>query len=358
MMMAQKAKETKDYLDNLTKDILSLRNETDDPVFDKYLSNAYNELSEFYYKDLANNQIISQINAKDRQIREALVEYNKQKKSKLDSNENNSVKIQSANTTTNESSIDYYNQSITKYNNQDFEGAFSDINRAVKNDPNNAKAYYMRGYQYLYQKRNFDLAIQDFTKCIQMKPDINEAFFYRGLAYHEQKMHVEGIKDFTECIKSDKRNTDALFLRALSKSELKDLQGAINDYEIILNLEGQVEPKIYKMSTVYNNKAFSLVGLGKYKDALPFVNKALKLDETEAYIWDTRGEIYYKIGEYTKCITDMDKAISIGEGDNSYYYRGLSKMKLGNKPEGCLDLSKAGELGKSEAYEAIKKFCN
>jgi len=75
MMMAQKAKETKNYLDNLTKDILSLRNETDDPVLDKYLSNAYDELSEFYDRDLANNQIISQINAKDRQIREALVEY-------------------------------------------------------------------------------------------------------------------------------------------------------------------------------------------------------------------------------------------------------------------------------------------
>jgi len=31
---------------------------------------------------------------------------------------------------------------------------------------------------------------------------------------------------------------------------------------------------------------------------------------------------------------------------------------LGQKDSGCLDLSKAGELGKFEGYEAIKKYCN
>jgi len=31
---------------------------------------------------------------------------------------------------------------------------------------------------------------------------------------------------------------------------------------------------------------------------------------------------------------------------------------LGQKDSGCLDLSKAEELGHSEAYEAIEKYCN
>jgi hypothetical protein len=31
---------------------------------------------------------------------------------------------------------------------------------------------------------------------------------------------------------------------------------------------------------------------------------------------------------------------------------------LGDKNGGCLDLSKAGELGDSIAYDAIKDFCN
>ena len=38
-----------------------------------------------------------------------------------------------------------------------------------------------------------------------------------------------------------------------------------------------------------------------------------------------------------------------------YFY--FSKLKLGQKESGCLDLSRAGELGYNEAYEAIKKYC-
>jgi len=41
-----------------------------------------------------------------------------------------------------------------------------------------------------------------------------------------------------------------------------------------------------------------------------------------------------------------------------YYHRGISRIKLGRKDSGCLDLSKAGELGYFEAYESIKEFCN
>jgi len=37
---------------------------------------------------------------------------------------------------------------------------------------------------------------------------------------------------------------------------------------------------------------------------------------------------------------------------------GLSKILLGQKDSGCLDLSKAGELGYAEAHETIKKYCN
>jgi hypothetical protein len=43
---------------------------------------------------------------------------------------------------------------------------------------------------------------------------------------------------------------------------------------------------------------------------------------------------------------------------NTYYYRGHCKILLGEKDFGCLDLSKAGELGDSAAYDAIKDFCN
>jgi len=41
--------------------------------------------------------------------------------------------------------------------------------------------------------------------------------------------------------------------------------------------------------------------------------------------------------------------------EEEYYNNGgLSKLLLGQKDSGCLDLSKAGELGFMDAYDAIK----
>jgi hypothetical protein len=42
----------------------------------------------------------------------------------------------------------------------------------------------------------------------------------------------------------------------------------------------------------------------------------------------------------------------------AYENRGLSKIAIGQKDNGCKDLSKAGELGYEKAYERIKEFCN
>ncbi|MFA6894560.1 MAG: hypothetical protein WCQ46_02245, partial [Bacteroidales bacterium] len=57
------------------------------------------------------------------------------------------------------------------------------------------------------------------------------------------------------------------------------------------------------------------------------------------------------ISEYTKA---LELYPYIGE---AYYNRGLVLIYLKDKEKGCIDLSKAGELGISEAYSVIKKFC-
>jgi S1-C subfamily serine protease/Tfp pilus assembly protein PilF len=252
----------------------------------------------------------------------------------------------------------YYKKAQELFQNKDNRGALEQINLSIDASPNYSGSYFFRGYIYLYGIRNFDKAVDDFTKTIQMQPDNKGAYFYRGMSYHDLEKNIEALKDFTKCINLDNENTDAYFMRGLIKSGMNDRSGAISDYDEIIKREKTAKPSIYKMSTVYNNKAYCLVELGKFNEALPFVNKALQIDETEGYIWDTRGEIYYKMGEYEKCIKDMNKAISLDkEADNSFYLRGLSKIKIGQKEEGCKDLSKAGELGKTEAYKAISENC-
>lgn len=65
------------------------------------------------------------------------------------------------------------------------------------------------------------------------------------------------------------------------------------------------------------------------------------------------------VGDHRRSIADYTKAIEIDPNDAiAYNGRGLAKLVLGQLDDGCLDLSKAGELGLGQAYEVIKEKCN
>lgn len=183
-------------------------------------------------------------------------------------------------------------------------------------------------------------------------------YINKGFELQKRKEYADAIVSYSKHLENDENNTDALFLRAMCKTELNDRYGAIKDYDRIIELEKSAKPRVYKMSTVYNNKAYCLINLKEYDEALPIVTKALEMDKSEAYIWDTRGELYYHIGEYEKSIKDMDKAINIQKNANSYYFRGLANLKLKNKSKACADFSIAGELGETKAYKEITENCN
>ncbi|MDA2919073.1 tetratricopeptide repeat protein [Desulfobacterota bacterium AH_259_B03_O07] len=71
------------------------------------------------------------------------------------------------------------------------------------------------------------------------------------------------------------------------------------------------------------------------------------------------GSKKHRQGDYRGAIKDYTKAIEINPKDAEVYYgRGLTKLYLGQKDSGCLDLSKAGELGYFKAYDFIKQYCN
>jgi tetratricopeptide (TPR) repeat protein len=72
-----------------------------------------------------------------------------------------------------------------------------------------------------------------------------------------------------------------------------------------------------------------------------------------------RGNVKYKLEDYQGAISDYNKAIKIDPRDRkAYYNRGAAKLMLDLIDSGCLDLSKAGELGFEKAYEMIREYCN
>jgi len=71
-----------------------------------------------------------------------------------------------------------------------------------------------------------------------------------------------------------------------------------------------------------------------------------------------KGVAKYEKGDYRGAIQDFNKAIELKPNDALLYgLRGSAKIRLGQIDSGCLDLSKAGELGEITAYDMIKQYC-
>lgn len=232
-----------------------------------------------------------------------------------------------------------------------------DLARATKylNQTENAIREIISDYNIWVNKQNASN-----TSNSTSKENTNSSVNYVQLAmeHFQKKEYALAVRNFSKHLENDKNNTDVIMWRAMAKGELKDYYGAISDYDKVIELNSNYPMQYNKIAMVYNNKAYTYVKQKQYSKALPFVEKALELDKSDWHFWDTRGEIYLNLDQYEKALSDLNKAIKIEKHYNSYYLRGLTQIKLGNKEKGCRDLSKSGELGNADAYEAINQNCN
>ena len=95
-----------------------------------------------------------------------------------------------------------------------------------------------------------------------------------------------------------------------------------------------------------------------YSDALEDVRKAAEIVDNIPYIHFNLGNRLCLSSSFVEAIDSYSKAIRLYPymGD-AYFNRGLVLIYLKDKEKGCIDLSHAGELGVSDAYGVIKKYC-
>lgn len=95
-----------------------------------------------------------------------------------------------------------------------------------------------------------------------------------------------------------------------------------------------------------------------YSDAIDDMKKALESVPDLPYVYFNLGNLYCLSAEHISSIENYTRAIELYPymGD-AYFNRGLVLIYLKDKEKGCIDLSRAGELGVKDAYSIIKKYC-
>lgn len=251
--------------------------------------------------------------------------------------------------------------SQTKYQNEDYNGAYQDACESVRLYPTPISQY-MRGYLALFYTNDEDVAIEALEYCLKKNYNNDACISLLARCYMSKKDYANAISYLNKAIDNDRKDVHSLELRGICKSEIGKREEAIRDYMQAIKFDGIVD---YDYSNLYNNIAFEFMNQKKYEEAKEHIEKALKHNHLYGNAWDTYGEINYHTGYYEECIKCMNIAITNGRTydgakemwmGNSYLYRGLAKKKLGNLAGAYKDLEKAVELEEDSASNELAKI--
>ena len=129
--------------------------------------------------------------------------------------------------------------------------------------------------------------------------------------------------------------------------------------EFISSIESNVQ--VLSMDDTGNTRARvkdQVIRQYDYTDAVDDMKRAAELVPDLPYVYYNLGNLYCLSSEHINSIENYTKAIDLYPymGD-AYFNRGLVLIYLKDKEKGCIDLSRAGELGVGDAYGVIKKYC-
>ncbi len=187
----------------------------------------------------------------------------------------------------------------------------------------------------LYNLQRYEEAIVNFELIEQFNAKYynEESFLDWSLCNFYMKKYFKCMELANKVIEADSISSSAYAIKARAKNALSDYRGSIADLTIAIKNTEEVNKEF--LGSLYYMRARNTIALYTKSNGVDFI-----------------------IPKYKEAILDFDQALLLYKHAEYFYYRGVTKMNLRMVQEGCLDLSKAGELGYEEAYTVIKKFCN
>ncbi len=141
------------------------------------------------------------------------------------------------------------------------------LDDAVKKDPNNAAAYFLRA---AYGGEDGKAAQADYSKAITLKPEFVSAYVQRGTLMQGTDPG-NAMKDFDKAISLDGNYEPTYVNRSVLFSSQKAYDKALQDDQKAVELDGS-DP------AAYTNLGIGLVNQGKSQDAMSAEDKALQID--------------------------------------------------------------------------------
>jgi len=146
--------------------------------------------------------------------------------------------------------------------------ALEALERAVRLDPGNERAYSGRGVMRLELK--LPGALDDLDRALELAPHNAAALLNRGVLLCGRERYAEAVDDFSMSLTLDPANPIALSNRGSAHLHLGDLQAALADFERALQLNPDDGP-------THAVKGQALSQLGRSREAIAAFERSLEL---------------------------------------------------------------------------------
>lgn len=213
-----------------------------------------------------------------------------------------------------------------------------------------AEVYAKRG-ELLMNMNLYNTAMIDFDYAIYFDSTKSDYFVFRGRLNTFFGDTLKAIKDFHKAVQIDS-NSYAFVNLAQIEKEFKRYDRAKLFYDISIRLNSTD-------ALLYNNRASFKKEIGLYQEALEDINVAIKMHAImHPYIFN-RADIKRKLKDYNGALEDINKAMEMCPDVAYYFYlRGIIYKEMGDVAKCCEDYKQAVNLGYTDAQKDLDEICN
>lgn len=303
---------------------------------------------------------------------------------------------------------------LTPFNPATLEQTVAEASQELATEPNNANAYFRRGWAY-FNQQNYEQAINDLSTAISLDTENPTLYLASGKVYLDAGQYTDAIHDLTMALTYLPDDLAARNRRGVAYQNLSDYQQAALDYSTglqlapdygllyynlgnVARLSGNqflaldyydqavaIDPNLHQVHygrgyahnalgdfskalnefeqyAVYYPDGYQVYmglgevyeNLGEFETALDYYNQAMTIDAQNPFIYRSRGRLYYKLFRFGESQDDLARAVEYAADPGvEYNLHGVMYANLEDYPAAIDSYTRAVEAGYQNAHWAI-----
>ncbi len=173
--------------------------------------------------------------------------------------------------------------------------------------------------------------------------------FIKGILYYRLHKVEQSVKCYDSTLSLNHTFVYALLNRGATQFDIDNIKWSKLQYSSTIGIT----------KTGFHSQTKNTILPPAHTKALADYNQLAKLYPKLPYVYYNRANLKTGLRKFQRAIDDFSMAIRLQPHlAEAYYNRALVLLYLDETKLACKDLSKAGELGISKAYNVIKRYCS